>query len=156
MQAERAPEPVQLTLTIPTGASVTVTNEQQAGLQPPRILHRITPIVIDKFYPHEPVVDPSLVEKLVQSFKDFGDDHTETINLMNQFENAVDVVFRRGFTYRRFERDLESIFADMRPGNEGHKQGIEQERMIEFRDSLLLIGMERLPSDEEQKPTKTA
>lgn len=92
-------------------------------------------------YPREPVIKPSVITQVIQSYKERGPDHPDTELAIERFTIAVAQAKQRGFSFDAFAQDLERTFLESRIGYEDGTLGSEPGPIVDIREQLTEIAL---------------
>ncbi|HSX19478.1 MAG TPA: hypothetical protein VLE91_05120 [Candidatus Saccharimonadales bacterium] len=147
---ERIPDQGQLLLQfrVPADSMLTVTSGYEA-VQTPTILKPVIDSVdIVRRYPKEPAVDPRKVEKYVQKYLNFGDDHTETIEAKEKLDQNIEDAVSRGFSDNEFLAAVDETIYETRRTLVGRRIGTEPMRLKSLRMEVEEEGLRAWYPDE--------
>ena len=130
------------------GAMVTVTGIDGTS---DRTIPRANMVDIESRYPQEPPVQPHLIGNVIQTYKEFGDDHSDSIGARQRLTESVESAIRRGFSKEQYFELLEKAFAEAKRNIEGPTLGSEHTNIQDLREILETEGLEKWESQKEEK-----
>lgn len=129
--------PFSMQLNLPEGgATITITTGNAAPAAS-RNIDRVRPINITRHYPQEPTIQPAIVTNYIESYRQFGDEHSDTIAAWEELREALLKAKSRDFQFNRFNRDFERILWELRSNLEGKTMGEERSVISQIRDRVL-------------------
>lgn len=129
--------PFRMQLNLPEGgATITITTGNTAPADS-REIDRVSPINVVRHYPQEPTIQPSIVTNYIESYRQFGDEHSDTIAAWEELREALLRAKSRDFQFDRFNRDFEGILWELRSKLEGKTMGEERSVISQIRERVL-------------------